>query len=88
MLNRDETRVMNISETATTLKNKHDEIGSLWKTDNPKLPTNRELAENRLVSLEKRLERNPVLEKKYKETIKMKLEIHRTLQISYPIIVF
>ena len=88
LLNRDETRVMNISETATTLKNKHDEIGSLWKTDNPKLPTNRELAENRLVSLEKRLERNPVLEKKYKETIKMKLEIHRTLQISYPIIVF
>ena len=30
---------------------------------------NRELAENRLVSLEKRLERTPVLEKRYKETI-------------------
>ena len=41
----------------------------LWKTDNPKLPMNRELAEIRFVSLEKRLERNPVLEKRYKETI-------------------
>ena len=40
----------------------------LWKTDNPKLPMNKELAGNRLVSLEKRLERNPVLGKRQKET--------------------
>ena len=58
MLIRDETRAMNILQTTTT-----------QKIDNPKLPKNRELAENRLVSLEKRLERNPVLEKRYKETI-------------------
>ena len=51
MLTRDETRAMNILETTTTLKNKHWEIGLLWKMDNPKLPVNRELAENRLVSL-------------------------------------
>ena len=37
--------------------------------DNPKLPMNRELAETRLASLEKRLERNPLLEKRCKETI-------------------
>ena len=36
--------------------------------DNQKLPINREL-ENKLVSSEKRLERNPALEKLYKETI-------------------
>ena len=59
---------MNTLETTTNLKNKHDK-GLLWKTDNRKLPMNRELAENRLVSLEKRLERNPELEKRYKETI-------------------
>ena len=70
MLTRDETRAMNILETTTTLKNKHYERGLLWKTNNPKLPMNRELAENRSVSLKKRLERNPVLEKRYKETIK------------------
>ena len=63
MLTRDETRAMNILETTTTLKNKHYEIGLLWKTDNLKLPMNRELAENRLVLLVKRSERNPALEK-------------------------
>ena len=62
MLTRDETRAMNILETTTTLKNKHYEIGLLWKTDNAKLPMNRELTE-------KRLERNSVLEKRYKEPI-------------------
>ena len=63
MLTRDETRAMNILETTTTLKTKHYEIGLLWKTDNLKLPMNRELAENRLVLLVKRSERNPALEK-------------------------
>ena len=62
MLTRDETRAMNILETTTTLKKKHYEIGLLWKTDNAKLPMNRELTE-------KRLERNSVLEKRYKEPI-------------------
>ena len=61
MLTRDKARAMNILETTTTLKDKHYKIGLLWKTDNPKLPMNRELAENILVSLEKRLKRNTVL---------------------------
>ena len=56
MLTSDKKRAINILETTTTLKNKH-EIRLLCKTDNPKLPINRELAENRLVLLEKRLER-------------------------------
>ena len=56
-----ETWAMNIFETTTMLKNKYYETGLLWTTDNPRLPMDRELAENRLVSLEKRLERNPVL---------------------------
>ena len=84
---------MNILETTPTLKNKHYEIGLLWKIDHPKLPMNRELAENRLVLLEKRLERNQVLEKRYKETIKQyiskgyvrkptQIEIRNTLGIT------
>ena len=44
IITRDETRAMNILETITTSKNKHYEIGLLQKTDNPKLPMNRELA--------------------------------------------
>ena len=71
------------------------------ETDNPKLPMNRELAENRLVSLEKRLDRNPVLEKRHKETFKQYIskgyvrkltqnEIRNTSDITnvIPIIVF
>ena len=66
MLTREETRVNNILETTITLMNKHYEIGWLWKTGNPKLTINRELAENRITSLEKKLERNPVLENQLK----------------------
>ena len=86
MLTRDETRAMNILETTTTLKDKHV-IGLLWKTDNPKLPMNRESAENRLVSLEKRLERNPVLKKGIKNNQpvyieRLKLDITNTSDIT------
>ena len=56
MLTSDKKQAKNILETTTTLKNKN-EIRLLCKTDNPKLPINRELAQNRLVLLEKRLER-------------------------------
>ena len=69
VLTRDKTRAMIILETITTLKNSHYEIGLLWKTDNLKLPINSELAQNNLVLLEKKIERNPVLEKCYKKTI-------------------
>ena len=57
---------------------------------------NRELAGNRLVSLEKGLERTPVLEKRYKETISQhiskgyarKSSQNEIRNKSYPIIVF
>ena len=65
ILTRDKTTAMNILETITTLKkNKHYEIGLLWETGNPILPMSRKLAENRLVLIEKRLERKSVLEKR------------------------
>ena len=69
MLTRDKTRVMNIIETTPTSKNKHYKIRLLQKTYNPKLPMNKKFAENRLVLLEKRLERNPVLGKRQEETV-------------------
>ena len=69
MLTRGKAWAMNILETTATLKNNHYEIGLLSKTDNLKLTINSELAQNNLVSLQKKLERNPVLENSYKETI-------------------
>ena len=63
ILTRDETHAMIILETTAALKNKQYEIGLLWKSDNPKLPVNRELAGNRLVFLEKRLEISSIRKK-------------------------
>ena len=70
VLTRDKTRAINILETTTTLKNNHYEIGLLWKTDNLKLPMNSELARKQFSFVRKKIERNPVLEKCYKKTIR------------------
>ena len=45
ILTRDKTWALNTLETSPILKNKHYEIGLLWKMDKPKLPMNRELTE-------------------------------------------
>ena len=70
VLTRDKTRAINILETTTTLKNNHYETGLLWKTDNLKLLMNSELALKQFSFVRKKIERNPVLEKCYKKTIR------------------
>ena len=55
MMSKDEKRFMSILPTLTVLKNERYEIPLLWKEYHPKLPNNKELALQRLYSLEKKL---------------------------------
>ena len=55
MMSKDEKRAMSILQTSTVLKDQTYEIPLLWKEDHPKLPNNKELALQRLYSLEKKL---------------------------------
>ena len=48
---------------------KYYQTGLLWKTDHTTLPKNRDLAEKRLYSLERKLEKNPVLEQNHTGTM-------------------
>ena len=50
-------------------KEKYYQTGLLWKTDHATLPTNRDLAAKRLYSLERKLEKNPVLEQNHTGTM-------------------
>ena len=69
MMSKDEKRAMSILQTSTVLKNQRYEIPLLWKEDHPKLPNNKELALQRLYSLEKKLQKSPELEEKYRNAI-------------------
>ena len=62
MMSKDEKRAMSILQASTVLKNQRYEIPLLWKEDPPKLPNNKELALQRLYSLEKKLQKSPELE--------------------------
>ena len=70
MMSKDEKRTMSILQTSTVLKNQRYEIPLLWKEDHPKLPKNKELALQRLYSLEKKLQKSPELEEKYSDAMK------------------
>ena len=54
-------------DTEIKLKDKNFETGILWKTNQTTLPMNRDLPERSLYSLEGKLEKNPVLERKYSD---------------------
>ena len=62
MMPKNEKRAMSILQASTVLKNQRYEIPLLWKEDPPKLPNNKELALQRLYSLEKKLQKSPELE--------------------------
>ena len=70
MMSKDEKRAMSILQTSTVLKNQRYEIPLLWKGDHPKLPNYKELALQRLYSLEKKLQKSPELEEKCSNSIK------------------
>ena len=50
------------------------EVPLLWKEDEPSLENNRQIAERRLDSLQKRFNKDPVLEKDYREAVNKYLE--------------
>ena len=54
-------------DTEIKLKDKNFETGILWQTNQTTLPMNRDLPERSLYSLEGKLEKNPVLERKYSD---------------------
>ena len=73
---------MSILQTSTVLKNERDEIPLLWKEDHPKLLDNKELALQRLYSLEKKLQKSPELEKKYSNAIKEYIDKGYAIKLS------
>ncbi|KAK3746513.1 hypothetical protein QZH41_005378 [Actinostola sp. cb2023] len=65
----EDRRAKAIMDNTVTFVNGHYQIGLPWKYDAPQLPNNRSMAERRLELLKKRLLRDPVLAKKYTETM-------------------
>ena len=70
MMLKDEKQAMSILQISTVWKNQRYEIPLLWKEDHPELTNNKELALQRLYSIEKKLEKSPELEEKYSNAIK------------------
>ena len=82
MMSKDEKRAMSILQASTVLKNQRYEIPLLWKEDPPKLPNNKELALQRLYSLEKKLQKSPELEQKYSNAIKEYIDKGYAIKLS------
>ena len=69
-MSKDEKRAMSILQTSPVLKNQRYEVPLLWKEDHSQFPNNKELALQKLYSLEKKLQKSPELEEKYSNAIK------------------
>ena len=69
-------------EKGICFKNGHCEAGMLWKDSNIHLKNNKELAVQRLESLEKRLLINPDKVKQYSDTIRKYLELGHATKLS------
>ena len=69
LMSREEQNALSIlDDTIETIDNRYS-IGMLWKEKNTSLPNNKQLAEQRLKSLERKLSKQPKLEDKYRNTI-------------------
>ena len=66
---RDEQREIKTLEQATRFKGERYEVGLLWRKDEVKLPNNFYPAMGQLKSLERRLQKDDMLRKRYQETI-------------------
>ena len=64
------------------MKNQRYEIPHLWKEDHPKLSNNKELALQRLYSLEKKLQKSPEFEEKYSNAIKEYIDNGYAIKLS------
>jgi hypothetical protein len=65
---RDDKKAMQILESTTRKVGNRYETGLLWKSDDIVLPNNKVMAEKRLESLERRLNRDPDLKVAYEKT--------------------
>ena len=67
MMSQNDRKTPDIMEKTVKLENGHYEIALPWKTYPPNLQNNRTIAERRFELLRKRLRKEPVVHKKYKE---------------------
>ena len=65
----EDKRARDILQTSTVKKGDRYETGLLWKTDDVYLPNNTIMAEKRLYSLERRLDRDPTLKDAYEQVL-------------------
>ena len=71
----DERTLLMMKATTHKLPNKDAYVSPLlWKEKDPKLPNNIEGAMKRLVSLEKKLEKDPALKERYQHSIEMDVQ--------------
>ena len=61
----EDKRSLQIFENSAQLVKGHYQIAIPWRQDQPCMPNNRQIAEQRLSYLKKRLDRDPILKKKY-----------------------
>ena len=81
-MSKDERRAISILQKSAVLKNQRYGIPFLWKEDHPKLPNNKELALQRLYSVEKKLQKSPELGKKYSNAIKEYIDKGYAIKLS------
>ena len=80
-MTKDEKRIFNIFQNTISFKEGKYETGLLWKDDRVNLPNNRQLAVQRLLSLEKRLAKNEDLKTKYHKTVKQYIDNNHATKI-------
>ena len=81
IMTKDEKRIFNIFQNTISFKEGKYETGLLWKDDRVNLPNNRQLAVQRLLSLEKRLAKNEDLKTKYHKTVKQYIDNNHATKI-------
>ena len=69
VLPKGDKRAVDILAKTAKKENNRYSVGLLWKEDTVKLPNNRSLAISRMISLEKKFDRQPDFKMKYVETI-------------------
>ena len=81
IMTKDEKRALNILQNTISFKEGRYGTGLLWKDDKVNLSNNRELAVQRLRSLEKRLSKNEDLKTKYHKTVKQYIDHNHATKI-------
>ena len=81
IMTKDEERALNILPKTISFKEGKYETWLLWREDKVNLPNNRQLAVQRLPTLEKKLARNEDLKTKYHKTVKQYIDNNHATKI-------